>query len=188
MLHRPDPVIRAARAPGSAPAPVAPLLRVLLRVLVLLLVLLPAMPGARAQDAPRLEIRAPDGTRLAALDRAALAALPQTEFTTHTIWTEGPQHFEGVSLATLLDRHGIAAARLDLLAVNDYTVSLPAEGIGPVYPVIAHSRNGAPMPLRDKGPFWLLYDYDGHPEFRNEIVYTRSIWQLDRITVHPAAE
>ena len=146
------------------------------------------LPHAAAHDAARLVILAADGTRLAALDRAGMAELPQTEFTTRTIWTEGPQRFEGVSQATLLARHGLDPARLDLVAVNDYTVSLPAEAIGPVYPVIAHSRNGAPMSLRNKGPFWLVYDYDSDPDFRRETVYMRSIWQLDRITVHRADE
>jgi len=146
------------------------------------------VPHAAAHDAARLVIVAPDGTRLAALDRADLAALPQTTFTTRTIWTSGPQEFAGVSLATLLARHGITAARLDLVAINDYTVALPAGSIGPVYPVIAHTRNGAPMSLRDKGPFWLLWDFDSDPDFRRETVYTRSIWQLQRITAHPAPE
>ncbi|MGR3460904.1 MAG: hypothetical protein ACU0AX_14030 [Roseovarius sp.] len=143
---------------------------------------------AEAEDRARLVILAPDGTRLAALDRADMAALPQTAFTTQTIWTEGIQRFKGVSLATLLARTGITARRLDLVAVNDYTVSLSVDEIGPVYPVVAHSRNGAPMSLRDKGPFWLVYDYDSNPDFQRETVYMRSIWQLDRITVYPAAE
>lgn len=143
---------------------------------------------AEAGDEARLVILAPDGTPLATLDRDDMAALPQTEFTTRTIWTEGPQRFTGVSLSTLLERYGIAVESLDLVAANDYTVSLPAEGIGPVHPVIAHSRNGAPMSLRDKGPFWLVYDYDSSPEFQSETIYIRSIWQLDRITAHPLPE
>jgi hypothetical protein len=143
-------------------------------------------PRAHAHDAARLVIEAQDGTRLVTLDRADMAALPQTAFTTHTIWTEGPQRFDGVSLAALLAHYRIEAGRLDLVAVNDYTVTLPADGIGPVYPVIAHSRNGAPMSLRDKGPYWLVYNYDADPAFQRETIYLRSIWQLDRITVHPA--
>lgn len=171
MFTRASPAIRSAVVIGA-----------------LLLMLVPTTHRACAGAEPRLEIFTSDGTRLAALDREALAALPQTVFTTHTIWTKGPQHFEGVSLSTLLAQYDIAAERLDLLAVNDYTVSLPGEGIGPVYPVIAHRRNGAPMGLRDKGPFWLLYDFDGNTAFQNETVYTRSIWQLDRITVYPVSE
>ena len=165
------------------PRSIAPIMGI---ALCLAVAVAAASHRAQAQEGAQLVIVGPDGARLAALDRAALAALPQTEFTTHTIWTDGPQRFEGVSLATLLAHHGIEAERLDLVAVNDYTVTLPAEGIGPVYPVVAHSRNGAPMRLRDKGPYWLVYDYDARPDYQRETVYMRSIWQLDRITAHPA--
>jgi hypothetical protein len=48
--------------------------------------------------------------------------------------------------------------------------------------MIAYARNGEPMSLREKGPFWLVYNYDADPAFRTETVYSRSIWQLDRIT------
>jgi len=172
MLHRIARIVPASRTLG----------------LCLALTWAATWQPADAPDAAELIIMAADGTRLASLDRADMAALPQTAFPSHTIWTEGPQHFEGVSLATLLARHGITARRVDLVAVNDYTVTLPAEAIGPVYPVVAHARNGAPMSLRGKGPFWLVYDYDSNPRFRSETVYMRSIWQLDRITVHPEAE
>lgn len=147
--------------------------------------LVPPARAGGASETPLLLILGPDGSRLASVDRAALDALPQVAFTTTTIWTNGPQEFAGVPLAVLLDHYGIEAARLDLAAANDYTVTLPAEGIGPVHPVIAHSRNGAPMSLRDKGPLWLVYDYDSDPQFQTETIYMRSIWQLDRITAHP---
>ncbi|MBC7164683.1 MAG: oxidoreductase [Roseovarius sp.] len=134
-------------------------------------------------------IVAPDGTRRRTLtfDRAALAALPQSDFTTHTIWTDGPQHFSGVALAALLAHLGVTADRVELDAVNLYTTFLPGSEIGPDYPVIAHSRNGKRMSLRDMGPFWLVYNYDADPAFRTRTTYARSIWQLDRITVHLAA-
>lgn len=164
---------------------ISPIIRITLG-LVLAAALMADPQRAHAHESTPLVIVAPDGTCLIELDRDALALLPQTEFTTHTIWTEGPQRFTGVSLATLLARYEIDAERLDLVAVNDYTVTLPADEIGPVYPVIAHSRNGAPMSLRDKGPYWLVYDYDSDPAFQRETVYMRSIWQLERITAHPA--
>ncbi|MET4100906.1 hypothetical protein ABIE58_000317 [Roseovarius sp. MBR-78] len=145
-----------------------------------------AAPPLRAQQDAQLVIEAPELGRHFILDRAALGALPQTEFTTHTIWTEGPQRFCGVSLAVLLDHYRIEADQFDLVAVNDYLVTLGADDIGPVFPVIAHSRNGAPMSLRDKGPFWLVYDYDSNPDFQRETIYTRSVWQLERITAHSA--
>jgi hypothetical protein len=52
-------------------------------------------------------------------------------------------------------------------------------------PIVAFARNGAPMPLRDKGPLWIVYPYDSNPDYQSELIYSRSIWQLDRIEVRP---
>jgi hypothetical protein len=49
--------------------------------------------------------------------------------------------------------------------------------------MIAFRMNGAPMSVRDKGPLWIVYPYDSDPRFQTEIIYSRSIWQLDRLEV-----
>lgn len=175
------------RAPFRLVCPVRTLLPVL--VLALAMASVTALPG-RADHPARITVTvvAPDGSvrRSLTFDRAALARLPQTEFTTRTIWTDGPQHFRGVALAALLAQLGTEATHVELDAINDYTVSIPAAEIAADYPVIAYSRNGAAMHLRDMGPFWLVYNYDADPAFRTQTAYARSIWQLERITVHLA--
>ncbi len=50
-------------------------------------------------------------------------------------------------------------------------------------PIIAYLQNGNPMSVRDKGPLWVIYPYDDNPDYQSEVTYSRSIWQLDRITV-----
>jgi hypothetical protein len=39
------------------------------------------------------------------------------------------------------------------------------------------------MPLRDKGPLWIVFPFDSATEFQRESIYARSIWQLNRIAV-----
>ena len=39
------------------------------------------------------------------------------------------------------------------------------------------------MSIRDKGPLWVVYPYDSSADYRTEVIYSRSIWQLDRIEV-----
>lgn len=113
---------------------------------------------------------------------AELQAMPPTEVVTNTPWTEGVQHFTGVALDTVLD--GLRGAyTLQLTAVNDYSVTMPLAEVGPDFPVVAYARNGAPMSVRDKGPLWLVYPFDASPDFRNETVFSRSIWQLVRIDI-----
>ncbi|MBE0452322.1 oxidoreductase [Roseovarius autotrophicus] len=164
--------------------------RLAITTLAFLALLLSVSAPLRAQQADVLsvEIVAADGEpeQRLELDRAALADLPQTEFVTRTIWTDGPQRFRGVALSTLLAYLDVTASHLEFEAVNDYTMTLPAQEIGPDYPVIALTRNGVAMSLRDMGPFWLVYNYDSDPKFRTETVYARSIWQLERITVRLA--
>ena len=118
-----------------------------------------------------------------ALDRALLESLPQHEFATTTIWTEGVITFRGVLLRDLLQAVGAKGATVALTALNDYRISMPAADVTATGPMLAYLMNGAPMSVRQKGPVWLVYPYDADPAFRTEQTYARSIWQLDRIEV-----
>lgn len=117
-----------------------------------------------------------------ALTEQDLRALPALSYDTTTIWTTGKQRFTGVPLFTLLEHFDIEAAKLELQAVNDYSIALPVDEITPDAPIVAYERNNKPMKLRDKGPLWLIYDYDSNADYRTETIFSRSIWQLDRIT------
>jgi len=117
------------------------------------------------------------------LDRAMLEALPVAEFTTSTIWTEGEQVFTGVPLADLLAHFGADGTTLRATAINDYSVEIPVSDAVPGGPIVAYLMDGAPMSVREKGPLWIVYPYDSSAEYRNEIIYSRSIWQLNRIEV-----
>ena len=41
------------------------------------------------------------------------------------------------------------------------------------------------MTVRDKGPFWIIYPFDSNPDYQSEVIYSRSIWQLNRLEVLP---
>ena len=117
------------------------------------------------------------------LDRAALMALPVTTIETSTIWTEGTHSFTGVSLADLLDEIGVTEGTLLATAANNYTVEIPVSDAVQGGPIVAYLMDNAEMPLRDKGPLWIVYPFDSSADYRSELIYTRSIWQLDRIEV-----
>lgn len=119
----------------------------------------------------------------AVFDLAMIEAMADASFETSTIWTEGITRFEGIVLRDLLDRVGAEGSRVLLVALNDYVVEIPTDEIGADAPLLAVRRDGARMPVRDRGPLWVVYPYDAQPEFRTELVYMRSIWQLARIEV-----
>lgn len=121
----------------------------------------------------------------AQLDRAMLHELPQSRIETSTIWTKGVQSFSGVELHTLLAALGVQSGTIRVIALNDYAVEIPVSEIRAGGAVLADVRNDAPMTVRDKGPLWIVYPYDTSDEFRTEVVYSRSVWQVDRIEVQP---
>lgn len=124
----------------------------------------------------------PDGQGME-FDMAMLQDLEALEFTTTTIWTDGPQTFTGVELETLVEELHIDAGAIRATAVNDYSVEIPLTDAVDGGAMIAYLRNGEPMSLREKGPLWIVYPYDSAPEFQSEVIHSRSIWQLDRIDV-----
>lgn len=131
-------------------------------------------------------IPAADGTKVSATyDLAMLQALPKTSFSTTTMWTQGVQSFDGVLLKDLLDLHGITTGTISATAINDYAVDIPIEDAVIGGPIIAYALNGADMSIRDKGPLWIVYPYDENTNYQSEVVFSRSIWQLNRITITP---
>jgi hypothetical protein len=114
---------------------------------------------------------------------ADLQALPQVEFETSTIWTEGTQRFSGPTVASLLEAVGAGEGNLTLMAINDYIVEMPRDVVEASAPIIATRIDGEPFSRRDKGPLWLVFPYDSDARFRAESLYAYSVWQLVGITI-----
>ncbi|THF93418.1 MAG: oxidoreductase [Sulfitobacter sp. SK025] len=112
-----------------------------------------------------------------------LQALPSTEFATTTIWTDGQQVFEGVLLKELLGKLDVTEGEIEATAINDYSVTLPVSDATVDGPIVAYLLNGSLMSRRGKGPLWIVYPYDSNPSYKTETIYSRSIWQMDRIAV-----
>ena len=120
---------------------------------------------------------------MAQFDLEMLEALDATVIDTSTIWSDGTQSFQGVSLDVLVDRLGLTGETLRATAINDYAVDIPISDAVEGGPIIAYRLNGDTLSVRDKGPLWIVYPYDSDASYRSEVIYSRSIWQLDRIVV-----
>ncbi|WP_094023513.1 molybdopterin-dependent oxidoreductase [Maliponia aquimaris] len=125
-----------------------------------------------------------NGDGAARLDIDMLRAIGETSFETDTIWTAEPATYTGVELDDLLAYVGATGSQVDARAINDYAVVVPASDGVDGGPVVAYEMNGQPMSRRDKGPLWLIYPYASSSSYRTEVIYARSIWQLDRMHVH----
>ena len=117
------------------------------------------------------------------MDMDMLRQLPATTFETSTIWTDGVHIFTGVSLMDLMAELGVEDGVLVATAINDYAVEIPVSDAVENGPIIAYLMDGEEMTVRDKGPLWVIYPYDSNADYRSEVVYSRSIWQLDRLEI-----
>ena len=95
------------------------------------------------------------------------------------------QRFEGVPIASLMAALGAKGSAIRATALNDYAVEIPMEDAVQGRALLAIRMNGEELSPRDKGPIWVIYPYDAGTEFQTEVIYSRSIWQLNRIEVLP---
>lgn len=112
-----------------------------------------------------------------------LLDLPQVSFETSTLWTEGVLEFSGPSLKSVLEASGAGQGNIVMTAVNDYSVEMPQDIVSDELPIVANRINGEPFSVRDKGPLWVVFPYDSDTELQQELIYSYSIWQLNRIEV-----
>ncbi len=151
-----------------------------------------AASGARAQQPTEAAAEAPvilsinggvrDGTTYH-LSRAELERLPRSAVRTATPWHDGVQLFEGVSLSDLMAHVGARGSVLKITALNAYLTEIPVTDAARHKPILAYLRNAAPMPVRDKGPLFIVYPYDSDPALRSEVFHSRSAWQVRAITI-----
>ncbi|MEO6298802.1 MAG: oxidoreductase [Paracoccaceae bacterium] len=121
--------------------------------------------------------------QMALFDLAMLDSLPQTTFSTTTIWTEGKVTFSGPTLMGVLDWLEAEPGRITASAANDYSVTLLPQTVSQDFPILATRKNGKQFSIRESGPIWLVYPYDSSPAYRSDLIYSQSVWQLTRLTV-----
>ena len=116
-------------------------------------------------------------------DMAMLEALPQHSFVTATPWFQTPRRFSGPLLRDVLAAAGAQGTTLSAVALNDYKVQIPAEDAQRFKVLMATRLDGQPMPVREKGPLFIIYPYGDSADLRSERYYNRSAWQLRTLDV-----
>lgn len=139
---------------------------------------------AAAASDPALDVQgaiAPPSPRR--LDLAALDALASVALSTRTPWTQGPQHFSGVPMRRLLASLEAQGTMLRAVALNDYAVEMPVEEVLASDGFLATRQDDAPIPVRLRGPFWIVFPWSQRPELDTADHRQRSVWQLHRIEI-----
>lgn len=120
---------------------------------------------------------------VAQFDREMLEGLGMVAFETSTPWYNGPVKFEGIPLAKLMTEVGATGDYVVAIALNDYSSEIPLEDFAKYNVILALKRNGEYMPVRDKGPLFIVYPFDSDPDLKSQKFFSRSVWQVARLVV-----
>jgi hypothetical protein len=113
-----------------------------------------------------------------------IEALPQTAFVSHNEFVDAPTVFRGPLVRDVLALGGLNGVELvRFTALNDYSVDIPASDFAAFDAILAVEANGRRLSRRDKGPLWLVYPMDSHPDLQQHEFVARLIWQVVRVEV-----
>lgn len=121
--------------------------------------------------------------KAAVFDMEMLEKLPQQTFTTMTPWDKQPIKFTGPLLRDVLAAAKATGTTIKAVALNDYQSSIPLDDSQKFDVILAHKMNGEDIPVKTKGPLFIVYPYDSKAELRSSVYYERSAWQLKSLTV-----
>jgi hypothetical protein len=117
------------------------------------------------------------------MDLEALDALPQHDFTTNSPWTKEPHSYRGPLLRDVLARVKAQGTTVKAVALNDYQISIPVDDAGKHDVILATRINGKPIPVRERGPIFVIYPFDSKPELKSKLYFERAIWQLKSMRI-----
>jgi hypothetical protein len=64
-------------------------------------------------------------------------------------------------------------------------VDIPFEDAAQYLVIVARLMDDKPMPVREKGPLFIVYNFDGQPRLRTEQYFSRSVWQVKSMEILP---
>jgi len=139
-----------------------------------------ATTSAAAVD---LKLTSENGDVLAIYNQPMISELGLREIRTTTPWTDGVVKFEGTALRSILADAGVADRNVTALSMDDYAASMSADLINEHDPIVATRMNGKFLQAGNKGPFWIMFDFDAMPAEDAAEMHSYSVWHLNELEV-----
>ena len=117
------------------------------------------------------------------MDRAMIEALPHTQVKTANPWDQESSTYEGFLLRDLMKYVKASGRTATFSALNDYRSDITLSDMDKYDVILAFKRNGQDLPVRDKGPLFVVFPFSDVPELANEARYAQSVWQVNRVAV-----
>lgn len=115
-----------------------------------------------------------------------LDAMAQVEIVTSNEFSDGAMTYSGPlarDVIPALDEGQFTTVLVS--AINDYQIEIPLSDFIEYDVVLSTRVNGKRLSRRDKGPIWIMYPIDAHPELRNALINSRLIWQAVKMELQP---
>lgn len=110
-------------------------------------------------------------------------ALPTSTVTTSTPWTP-KSDFVGPLLAKILQEVAAKGSKLRLVALDDFSVEVDGDYLGKYGTILASSKDGVRLTVRDFGPIFVMYPRDSFgKELDTPFGASHMVWQLCGIVV-----
>ncbi len=111
--------------------------------------------------------------------------LPRETFTTSLPWLLQENRFTGFKVTDLITYLKVGqVSSVSFLAIDDYAANISIEDLTRYEPIIAYHMNGNEMKIRNKGPFWLIYNLGKYPKLLNNTIYhNQMVWQLKNLII-----
>lgn len=119
----------------------------------------------------------------AVFDLPMLEKLPQQTFTTMTPWDKHPIKFTGPLLRDVLAAAKANGTTIKAMALDDYKTAIPMEDAQKYDMILALRMNDELIPVRTKGPLFVVYPFDSKPELRSVRYFERAAWQLKSMDI-----
>jgi hypothetical protein len=123
----------------------------------------------------------------ALFDRQMLESLGIITMAAISPLDDEPVEFQGVLLRRLLEAVGAHGNAVEAIALNDYVAEIPISEAEHHDVVIALTRQGHNIPVREMGPLMILYPIEREPGLDTEAVQARSVRQLARLVICDSA-
>lgn len=139
--------------------------------------------AALGADEPVLAIAGIGGTEGSEISLTVeeLREMGADEIRTGTPWTHGQSTFTGVTGRRLVEVLGAAGTEVTGSAINDYHTIIPFDVFNSDSLLLAYAQDGQPMPVREKGPLWVVFPFDDDPLYRSDTYKAYAIWSLTRL-------
>ena len=142
-----------------------------------------AAPAAAPAPSPALLTFAREGAQPRVFTRDDLKAMPRHAIVTRTPWHDTRARFEGVKMSDLFRALGIESGAVIVSGLDGYAAAFPVAEAARFEVILADRKDGKPLTVREKGPLFIIYNYDAAKSRIGDQQMSRSVWQVSSMSL-----